>query len=96
MCSPQFEVESVSNTHHRYNPGDVALIHPAIAPDEVEEFLTARGWGNIADEPLSIAQVATGRIYHQTLEALRMHSQIKHSLLTFRRRPPSVGYLLTV
>ncbi|KAK7029516.1 NAPDH-dependent diflavin reductase [Paramarasmius palmivorus] len=32
-----------------YEPGDVAIIHPRTNPDQVEEFLSSLGWGNVAD-----------------------------------------------
>jgi len=33
----------------RYNPGDVAVIHPEASPVEVESFLISMGWANSAD-----------------------------------------------
>ncbi|THU80848.1 riboflavin synthase domain-like protein [Dendrothele bispora CBS 962.96] len=41
----------------QYSPGDIAVIHPQTHPDDVEEFLSSMGWGNIADEPYSIERV---------------------------------------
>lgn len=37
-----------------YNPGDVAIIHPISSTLEVESFLTMMGWGNIADQGITI------------------------------------------
>ncbi|KAF5381915.1 hypothetical protein D9757_007539 [Collybiopsis confluens] len=40
-----------------YAPGDVAVIHPIATADEVESFLSSRGWGNSADDVLEIEHV---------------------------------------
>jgi hypothetical protein len=39
---------------HRYDPGDVAVIHPVTSPLIVESLLTTLGWANYADEPITI------------------------------------------
>ncbi|KAK0196899.1 riboflavin synthase domain-like protein [Armillaria mellea] len=41
----------------QYNPGDVAVIHPLQPYDDVEEFLSSMGWGNIADEVYTLEHV---------------------------------------
>ncbi|KAI5980915.1 riboflavin synthase domain-like protein [Pisolithus albus] len=38
----------------RYNPGDVAAIHPIATGAEVDKFLLLMGWANLADVPFSI------------------------------------------
>lgn len=38
----------------RYSPGDVAIIYPQAAPEDVDSFLTSNGWANIADELLAV------------------------------------------
>ncbi|KAK7677189.1 hypothetical protein QCA50_019898 [Cerrena zonata] len=40
--------------HDRYEPGDVAVIHPYAPSAEVESFLISMGYSNIADEPYEI------------------------------------------
>ncbi|KAF5341537.1 hypothetical protein D9758_012557 [Tetrapyrgos nigripes] len=40
-----------------FSPGDIAVIHPQTHPDDVEEFLSSMGWGNIADEPYEIERL---------------------------------------
>ncbi|KAK0239927.1 hypothetical protein EDD85DRAFT_823794 [Armillaria nabsnona] len=40
-----------------YNPGDVAVIHPLQPYDDVEEFLSSMGWGNLADEVYTLEHV---------------------------------------
>ena len=44
----------VATSVFRYEPGDVAVIHPQAASVDVESFLSSIGWGNIADDPLTI------------------------------------------
>ncbi|KAG2095664.1 uncharacterized protein F5147DRAFT_818907, partial [Suillus discolor] len=34
----------------KYNPGDVAVIHPSAAASEVNSFLVTMGWTNVADD----------------------------------------------
>ncbi|KAG1797022.1 riboflavin synthase domain-like protein [Suillus plorans] len=34
----------------KYNPGDVAVIHPSAAASEVDSFLVTMGWANVADD----------------------------------------------
>jgi len=43
-----------------YAPGDVAVIHPIASPSEVEAFLNAMNWGNIADRPFEIEHTMQG------------------------------------
>jgi sulfite reductase alpha subunit-like flavoprotein len=38
----------------RYEPGDVAVIHPRSSSADVESLLSLMGWGNIADLPFAI------------------------------------------
>lgn len=44
----------------RYNPGDVAVIHPEASPAEVESFLISMGWINSADLPFTIEHTMLG------------------------------------
>ncbi|KAH9856143.1 riboflavin synthase domain-like protein [Lenzites betulinus] len=38
----------------RYNPGDVAVIHPETIPADVESFLACIGYANFADDPIDV------------------------------------------
>lgn len=44
----------------RYNPGDVAIIHPEASPADVESFLIAMGWANSADVPYTVEHTMLG------------------------------------
>jgi hypothetical protein len=44
----------------RYEPGDVAIIHPYASDEEVFAFLSTMHWEDFADEPLSIEQSMYG------------------------------------
>jgi sulfite reductase alpha subunit-like flavoprotein len=44
----------------RYNPGDVAVIHPEVSSVEVESFLISMGWVNSADIPYQIEHSMLG------------------------------------
>lgn len=44
----------------RYDPGDIAVIHPEAAPADVETFLASIGYSNIADEPITIRHSLSG------------------------------------
>ncbi|KAG2137490.1 riboflavin synthase domain-like protein [Suillus clintonianus] len=38
----------------KYNPGDVAVIHPSAAASEVDSFLATMGWENAADDLFTV------------------------------------------
>ncbi|KAH8093162.1 riboflavin synthase domain-like protein [Cristinia sonorae] len=42
-----------------YSPGDVAVIHPQIPPEQVDAFLICAGYANIADEEFTIEHTLT-------------------------------------
>lgn len=42
----------------RYEPGDVAVIHPSASASDVDAFLSTMGWEDKAEEPLEIRQLA--------------------------------------
>jgi sulfite reductase alpha subunit-like flavoprotein len=44
----------------RYNPGDVAVIHPSAAASEVDSFLVTMGWANVADDFFTIEHIMLG------------------------------------
>ena len=46
--------------NHRYNPGDVAVIHPFAAASEVDSFLVTMGWANIADDLFTVKHTMLG------------------------------------
>ncbi len=50
----------VLTTTVRYNPGDVAVIHPRQSEENVEAFLTSMGWGNISDAVYTISHIEKG------------------------------------
>lgn len=41
----------------KYDPGDVAAIHPEVSSADVESFLNTMGYGNFADDPFEIEHV---------------------------------------
>lgn len=43
----------------RYEPGDIAVIAPEMPAADVDAFLIAMGWANIADEPFTIRHTLT-------------------------------------
>ena len=45
----------------RYTPGDVAVIHPLAASDEVDAFLESAGWKEGADDPIHVQQAMSGQ-----------------------------------
>ncbi|KAI5984237.1 riboflavin synthase domain-like protein [Pisolithus marmoratus] len=47
--------ELVSDRDIRYDPGDVAVIHPTVIDAEVDSFMLMMGWANVADVPFSIS-----------------------------------------
>lgn len=44
----------------RYEPGDVAVIHPEAMPADVESFLACIGFVNTADDPIEIEHILEG------------------------------------
>lgn len=44
----------MANNRISYNPGDVAVIHPEIPPQDVNSFLSTMGWLDIADSVYAI------------------------------------------
>ncbi|KAG6850389.1 hypothetical protein H0H93_013944 [Arthromyces matolae] len=51
-----FDLEFDSSDEIRYNPGDVALIHPVAPPSEVQDILEILNWEEFADEAITITQ----------------------------------------
>jgi sulfite reductase alpha subunit-like flavoprotein len=51
---------TLSNPSYRYNPGDVAVIHPEASSIEVESFLVSMGWVNSADVKYSVEHTMLG------------------------------------
>ena len=45
---------------YRYEPGDVAVIHPEALPADVEALLSCIGYANTADEPIEIRHTLAG------------------------------------
>ncbi|KAI0920248.1 hypothetical protein AcV5_010040 [Taiwanofungus camphoratus] len=43
----------------RYDPGDIAIVHPEAVPAHVEAFLASIGYANIADEAICIEHTLT-------------------------------------
>ncbi|KAF9265084.1 riboflavin synthase domain-like protein [Marasmius fiardii PR-910] len=41
----------------QYSPGDVTVIHPLAAAEQVEEFLSAMGWGDISNNYFEISHI---------------------------------------
>jgi sulfite reductase alpha subunit-like flavoprotein len=52
-----FEVEDAV----KYEPGDVAVIHPIAEADDVQSFLDLMKWSDRADAPLAIRRNVTGK-----------------------------------
>ncbi|KAF5375384.1 hypothetical protein D9615_007966 [Tricholomella constricta] len=50
----EFEFERQDDI--RYDPGDVALIHPIAPPAEIQDFLELMYWDDIADTPITITR----------------------------------------
>jgi hypothetical protein len=44
----------------RYNPGDVAVVHPFAAVSEVDLFLVTMGWENLADDMFTVEHTMLG------------------------------------
>jgi hypothetical protein len=44
----------------RYNPGDVAVVHPLAAVSEVDLFLVTMGWENLADDMFTVEHTMLG------------------------------------
>jgi hypothetical protein len=51
----------------RYNPGDVAVIHPFAAASEVDSFLVTMGWANVADDFFTIEHTMLGTTKQHSL-----------------------------
>ncbi|KAG6878057.1 hypothetical protein C0993_000380 [Termitomyces sp. T159_Od127] len=51
-----FELEFKVEDNIKYNPGDVALIHPVAPPSEVQDFLELLHWDDVADKPITITR----------------------------------------
>ena len=45
---------------YRYDPGDVAVIHPYASADEVDSFLKLQDWDDIADDAFDIERIMAG------------------------------------
>jgi Sulfite reductase, alpha subunit (flavoprotein) len=45
---------------NRFEPGDVAVIHPEASSEDIETFLSSMGWGNVADSPFTIKHTMQG------------------------------------
>ena len=63
----------------RYDPGDVALVHPAAPPSLVEACIKTIGWENFADDPIKIQQTLSD----QTLPLIPTNSTTLRTLLTY-------------
>lgn len=46
----------------RYNPGDVAVIHPETIAEDVESFLSCISYANSADDPINIGHTLQGTL----------------------------------
>ena len=44
----------------RYEPGDVAVVHPEARPEDVRSFLERMGYSNTADDPISVTPCLEG------------------------------------
>ena len=44
----------------RYEPGDVAVVHPVASQTDVDAFLEVMGWTGIADDPVKIVPHMSG------------------------------------
>ena len=53
---------TTSTLIYRYDPGDVAVIHPVASFTDVQTFLSLMGWGDISDIPFSIEQNMFGAL----------------------------------
>jgi sulfite reductase alpha subunit-like flavoprotein len=51
----------------RYNPGDVAVIHPFATASEVDSFLVTMGWANVADDFFTIEHAMLGKTKQDSL-----------------------------
>jgi len=51
----------IASNWSRYAPGDVAVIHPVAASEEVDAFLETAGWKDVADDPIHIEQSMLGQ-----------------------------------
>ena len=47
----------------RYEPGDVAVIHPVASVTDVDALLDALGWQDVADERCEIVQEPNGNCF---------------------------------
>ncbi|KAG5643125.1 hypothetical protein DXG03_001551 [Asterophora parasitica] len=50
----EFEFDSKDDI--RYDPGDVALIHPVAPPKDIQDFLELMHWDDVADTPITITR----------------------------------------
>ena len=47
---------------YRYDPGDVAIIHPVASLTDLQAFLRVTGWEDIADVPFAVEQRMFGAL----------------------------------
>lgn len=50
----------IDQLHYRYDPGDVAVIHPEAMPQDVETLLSCIGYAHTADDPMEIRHILLG------------------------------------
>lgn len=55
-----FETAPPLTCPRRYDPGDVAVIHPVASQLDVDAFLEIMDWSRIADEPVKIVPKMAG------------------------------------
>jgi sulfite reductase alpha subunit-like flavoprotein len=55
-CHPRVLVDNI----YRYDPGDVAVIHPHAPADEVDTLLNLQDWGDTADDSFNIERNMSG------------------------------------
>jgi sulfite reductase alpha subunit-like flavoprotein len=48
--------------HHRYEPGDVAVLYPENSPVDVETLLRRLGWEQDADETIYVMPSSPGML----------------------------------
>lgn len=60
---------------YRYDPGDVAVIHPIASFTDVETFLGVMGWEDIADVPFALEQKMFGAFFIATYNYLLIWSR---------------------
>lgn len=72
-------VHVLKGLEYRYEPGDVAVIHPEALPGDVESLLTCIGYANTADDPIQIHHTLEGTYTAFPHISYIIHNQLQTS-----------------